>query len=603
MLIWIDHMGAIMSAQTGEDAWLVPDKGGSILGLVIESERARFEAFLQDTSSAGEFVCRSRLGDRHSRVRRWRMGVEEGHQHLLFECLDESSWSGTMHVLLQTLEGIPSGITLADMEAKDAPLVFVNKAFEHMTGYSREEILGVNCRFLQGEGTDPGAVRDIANAVRHKQAVTTTLLNYRKDKTPFWNELHMAPLCDGSGDVTHYIGVMIDVTQRIDYQKELAMYADSLEAANEAKSAFMARVSHELRTPLNGIMGMAHLLRDTLARKDQLEALEIIQGSSQALLAMVRDILDFSAIEAGDIELTNERFSPRACLREIVDALAPSAHAKHLSYHARFDPDLPEHMLGDAERIGQILRNLVENAIRFTHEGSVLIDISAAPNLDQLTLVVRDTGVGISEDKLSRIFDAFEQADNSMTRVHQGAGMGLAMCAGLCDAMGGGIEVESKVGAGSMFTARVSAQTITPEEPVKLRRALLVETNLLRAKLATALLGRFGYIVEHARFADQALEWLGDSTFELILAHEEALLDWTMSRWAQLELLADQRDAVVFVEQSKDCDPRDHEICWGSKTRLITGPINQYVLSCLGESNDEQEASEQIVRGRADQWT
>ena len=589
MLIWIDSTGAIVSAQTGEDAWLVPDVGDSILELVIESERARFEEFLGDPYCTDEFVCRSRLGDRHSKVKRWRMGVEEGHQHLLFECLDESSWMGTMHVLLQTLEGIPSGITIADMSAKDAPLVFVNKAFEQMTGYTRKEILGVNCRFLQGEGTDPGAIRDIANAVRHEHAVTTTLLNYKKDGAPFWNELHMAPLRDSAGDVTHYVGVMIDVTQRIDYQKELAMYADSLEEANEAKNAFMARVSHELRTPLNGIMGMAHLLRDTLVREDQLEALEIIQGSSQALLAMVRDILDFSAIEAGDIELAPERFSPRACLREIVEALAPRAHAKHLSYHTRFDSELPEHMLGDAERIGQILRNLVENAIRFTEEGSVLIDISADLERDQLVLVVRDTGVGIAEDKLGKIFNAFEQADNSMTRVHQGAGMGLAMCAGLCEAMGGAIEVESALGAGSMFTARVSAEALAPAEPTAPRRALLIETNMLRAKLATALLGRSNYVVEHTRFAKQALEWLDHNEHDLVLAHEEALLDWTMAEWAQLELRASQQRAPVFVEQSRDYDTSDHGILWGPTTRVITGPISPHALSGLGASRGAQE--------------
>ncbi len=241
------------------------------------------------------------------------------------------------------------------------------------------------------------------------------------------------------------------------------------EQANQAKSSFLATMSHEIRTPMNGVIGMAQILQDTPLTVEQRECVSSIQASGEALLAIINDILDYSKIEAGRIELESRPWSPRACVEEVLDLLAITARRKNLDLAYLIEPGVPEWMFGDAHRVRQILLNLVGNALKFTHEGEVIVtlrpadpapDTSDAAARPKLEVAVSDTGIGIPADRLDRLFKPFSQVNAATTREYGGTGLGLAICQRLVALMGGRIWMESNPGQGS--TCRFTLDIVTP---------------------------------------------------------------------------------------------------------------------------------------------
>jgi PAS domain S-box-containing protein len=324
---------------------------------------------------------------------------------------------------------------------------------------------------------------------------------------------------------------MAGVAQIIDDQKhaELALIAEkeAAQAANRAKSEFLANMSHEIRTPLTSVIGFADLLQ-TLDGLPQTARTYIqrISTAGQSLLSVINDVLDVSKLEAGQVELDPHPFDPQDCVEAVIDLLAAQAAHKGLALQCEFAPDLPSMLAADSGRIRQVLINLVGNAVKFTERGSVAVAVDY--DEAQLRIAVSDTGCGVPEDAHARLFQRFSQADGSVSRRHGGAGLGLAICKGLVELMGGILGFESQPGLGSTFwfsvPARLAAPAARPEtasdgEGLEAPAAhiLIVDDVSANRELVRAMLTPLGHSFEEAENGADAVKAAMRSRFDLIL--------------------------------------------------------------------------------------
>jgi signal transduction histidine kinase/CheY-like chemotaxis protein len=292
----------------------------------------------------------------------------------------------------------------------------------------------------------------------------------RKDGTLVWAYLTVSVRRDPAGKPEYFIAVVQNISDRKRLEAEVLQAKEAAEAANRAKDEFLANVSHEIRTPLNAILGMTQLTLDTPLTDGQRQNLQMAQSATSNLLGIINDLLDFSKIEAGKMELNPSNFSLRAALGDTLRALAVRAHKKGLELVSHVQPEVSDALVGDVGRLRQVLFNLIDNAIKFTDGGEVVVRMEAAANRAPdgkvaLQFTVSDSGIGISQDKQETIFRAFEQEDTSTTRKYGGTGLGLTIAARLVALMGGTINVESEPGRGStfVFTAHFARQPRTPE--------------------------------------------------------------------------------------------------------------------------------------------
>ncbi len=434
---------------------------------------------------------------------------------------------------------------------------WVNPAFERRTSYTLDEVTGWKPgELLQGAETDRATIARIGRALATGDSIREEILNFTRAGEPYWVSLQITPIRGAQGEITQFVSVQSDVTERKRFEQEILEQKDALEdrvrlrtaqlaqakeVAEEAvrtKSAFVANMSHEIRTPLNAIVGLTYLsLQDALppAQRDRIGKIE---QAGLTLMSIINDILDFSKIEAGAMVLESVPFTLAQVLENVDTMVGDAARAKGLTFALHVAEDVPAWLVGDSVRLQQIIVNIAGNAVKFTAHGEVQVEVRlhrARGTWVELEFRIRDTGIGLSPEQVSRLFRAFSQADSSTTRLFGGTGLGLTISKHLVESMQGTIGVESTPHVGSVFTFSVRLGSMegfevpldenprvssSSEITARLQgsRILLAEDNEFNQQVVVELLERVGARVTLASNGREAIARLADSgPFDLIL--------------------------------------------------------------------------------------
>lgn len=376
-----------------------------------------------------------------------------------------------IRILYRAINSSTNGITVADCRLPDMPLMYVNPAFETMTGYAIDDVVGKNCRFLQGPDTDQPALAVLRKAIRMSEPVNVVLRNYKKDGTLFWNKLELAPVRDSEGNLTHYIGIASDISHEVISRKRISElnirlaetndklrierdrereYAKSLEKINDIKDDFVSSVSHEFRTPLASIIGFAQTLLKDKNITEQLREkfLHIIYNDGKRLARIVEDMLDIARIESGKTTLLVEKHDIVSIVRDAVTLFGYDKEKNTNPLRFFADSSIIE-IQCDKDKITQVIINLLTNAQKFSKPQDEIF-ITVSDHSHTVTIKIKDKGIGIHIDDLHHIFEKFYRVKHPGQEI-RGTGLGLPIAKNLVELHGGTITVESVIGHGSEF--------------------------------------------------------------------------------------------------------------------------------------------------------
>jgi PAS domain S-box-containing protein len=410
---------------------------------------------------------------------------------------------------------------------------------------------------------------------------------------------------DHDGNISRILGVNLDITDHIENEQRLEHLVESAQAANKAKAEFLATMSHEIRTPMNGVIGMTNLLMNTPLQGEQREYVETIRTSGESLLTLINDILDFSKMEAGKLTLEKVPFSIERVSMETISLFATQAESKGVKLSHDF-PSESVVLIGDPLRVRQILLNLISNALKFTSQGEVNLTISLEKKPDQSTTIkirVTDTGIGMSKEHLSRLGEAFVQADASTTRQFGGTGLGLSICRSLVELMRGTMRVESTLGEGTSFelllpfevasagAERKVAPSQTEAFGVKLSRVLVAEDNLVNQRIITLMLKNFAQEVVVTGHGREALEAFRVSSFDCVL------MDGHMPEMDGLEATRQIREFERLEERKRTpIIALTANALQGDRETFLAAGMDEYLTKPI-RPNDLASALRRIVLG------
>ena len=389
---------------------------------------------------------------------------------------------------------------------RDGHIVYANSVLSDILDCDPQILCG---RKLLELGIDIGLVPD--SAFSDGECLSSTDVAIRAESGVRWFSWIELSVRDKQNGAVSHRAIARDITARKRAETALINARERAESANQAKSRFLATVSHEIRTPMNGIMGMAKLLADTRLTPEQMTYVGAVSTSASALLALIEDLLDYSKIEVGKFELEPQAVSPRELIENVVELLAPRAYAKNIGLGCHIAPNVPAMILADPGRLRQVLLNIVGNAVKFTEAGGVLVTLDMTPGTAhrQLSVSVFDTGPGLRQQDIARIFEEFEQGDGTSTRRHGGAGLGLSISRRIVEAMDGAISVKGEPGKGAEFTVTIPA-TDAVDRPIGFddalagRHALILSGNLMEAEAIARTISAHGGLAEIARTVEEA---------------------------------------------------------------------------------------------------
>lgn len=358
------------------------------------------------------------------------------------------------------IANVTSGVTIADARQPDLPLIYVNQGFQKMTGYSAREAVGRSCRFLQGDDREQPELEELRDALRNGRPCVVRLRNYKRDDTLFYNELHISPVENEEGELTHFVGIQLDVTEQVKARESLERseqrYRQALEREqelNEIKTRFISMVSHEFRTPMTGIRSSAALVRkfgDKLGKDKTNRHLENIENSLKRMNRLLDDVLFFSRAEADKLKVNRTQVALKTYFNKLIESLAPI----HPDRDIRFEDKLPndDQYPLDEHLLDHIFHNLVGNAVKYSPEDTP-VTCSASCDGDSIEIAIRDFGIGIPESDQHRLFEAFHRAENVGAR--QGTGLGLNIALRAVELLGGRLTFDSRQGEGSTFVVHL----------------------------------------------------------------------------------------------------------------------------------------------------
>ncbi len=521
------------------------------------------------------------------------------------------------------VQNLKSSVTIADARKPDFPLVFVNGHFTDLTGYTREEAVGYNCRFLQGEDTSPETVQAFRDALAKQESVTLEILNYRKNGSPFWNEVNLDPIFDQNGECHYFVGIQFDITKRKEAELQVLQAKDEAESANVAKSRFLANISHEIRTPLNGIIGMTELILLNEVEEDLRDNMKIVQNSAETLLTLINDILDFSKAEAGKMNLESIEYNLHELMDMTIKAHRPLTLEKKIALNLHIDHSVPERVFGDPHRLKQVLNNLIGNAVKFTRHGSVDVSVTGfEDNGEELKLRfrVKDTGIGIAIKDQDKLFQSFSQVDDSQSREFGGTGLGLVISQQIVELMQGTITVDSEQGNGSSFEFTIPvrypvmsdprsdsstlvkklSETVAlqpkvvdgPDKESARLSVLLADDDRISCLITSRMLNKLGYYVDTVDNGLEAIRCLEqDDSYDLVLMDiQMPVMDGLEATYAirHSKTITNKDIPIIAVTANVFKDNQDHIIEAGMNG-VMSKPVQMERLMELGQRLEKQK--------------
>ena len=413
---------------------------------------------------------------------------------------------------------------------------WVNKGFEKVSGYTLEEIKGTHGEQLRkgkktGLNVESALFKKMANT---HDSVSYEARNFRKNGEEYWTITTLTPIFDDLGQLESVIAIDSDITHKKEAERQIIKAKRAAEESAKAKELFLANMSHEIRTPMNAIMGIIQLLRDTEMTVDQMDYLKSMEFSGENLLRIINDVLDLSKIESGKMSIEKVPFNINEIVGNTFHSMEYKADEKGIKLIRKIAHNVPEIIVGDPVRINQILMNLLSNAIKFTKKGSVTLEVKPSKiekETVNLKFIVKDTGIGISEDVQGIIFDDFEQANKEATRKYGGTGLGLSIVKRLVELQNGSISFKSKKNKGSTFIVNLQykiskghssqdeseKKTKAKNKMLEGKTALIVEDNALNQMVANKFLKTLSMIPTIANNGIEAIDFLSQNTYDIIL--------------------------------------------------------------------------------------